>query len=96
MHKCDVGDALVALRRDLAWKAAPIGDYFHASEDKQAIRDAVFDTMMSHHFLIYATIMEKSKAQPQVRASRARFYKYSWYFNLDTAWQKILSQDLTF
>ena len=80
MHDCDVGNALVALRRDLAWEAKPLRDYFHASEDKQSIRDAVLYTIMQHKFLIHATIMEKSKAQPQVRSSRARFYQYSWYY----------------
>ena len=42
MEDCQVGSALLDLRRTLAWEKAPLGEYFHASEDRQEIRDAVF------------------------------------------------------
>ncbi|MGQ0589877.1 MAG: DUF3800 domain-containing protein [Sphingosinicella sp.] len=76
-----IATALLKLRRKLAWDGAELGDYFHASEDKQAVRDAVFGVMLEHHFTVQATIMEKSKAQPQVCRSSARFYKTGWYFH---------------
>src|SRR6185437_3685642 len=64
---CDVANDLLMLKRRLAWKGAPLRDYFHCSKDKQEIRDAVFETISHHDFTVQATIMEKSKAQPQVR-----------------------------
>jgi hypothetical protein len=76
-----IATSLLALRRQLAWEGAELGDYFHATEDKQAVRDAVFATILKHPFTVQATIMEKSKAQPQVRRSRARFYQTGWYFH---------------
>lgn len=81
MNGCEIGDALVRLRRELAWKDAPLGDYFHASTDKQVVRDAVFAEIAKHDFRIQTTIMEKSKAQPHVRVTRARFYKIGWFFH---------------
>jgi hypothetical protein len=80
MEKCSVGDALLSLRRELAWKRAPLREYFHAAEDKQEIRDAVFALIKQYDFTVHATIMEKSKAQPQVRATHETFYKYGWYY----------------
>lgn len=81
MDSCAVGDALVRLRREMAWAEKPLGDYFHASTDKQEVRDAVFAEICKHDFKVQTTIMEKTKAQPQVRVDRPRFYKTGWYFH---------------
>lgn len=80
MDNCDVGTALLALRRRLAWEEYELGEYFHASEDKQAVRDEVFKVLAQHDFKIQATLMEKSKAQPQVR-SKERLYKTGFFFH---------------
>lgn len=81
MGSCNVANDLFALRRELAWQGLPLGDYFHATTDKQAVRDAVFDVLGANHFRVQATIMEKSKAQPQVRRSKPRFYQYGWFYH---------------
>jgi hypothetical protein len=78
MDNCKIGDDLLALRRELAWRRAPLRDYFHASTDAQATRDDVFGLIKKYDFTIHANIMEKSKAQPQVRATQHKFYKYGW------------------
>jgi hypothetical protein len=85
MDSCDVGVDLLALRRKLIWDGAPLRDFFHATNDKQIVRDAVFECIADHKFTVQATIMEKSKAQPQVRMTRARFYKTGWYFHFKHA-----------
>jgi hypothetical protein len=82
LDSCDCGAALLDLRRQLIWDRQPIRQYFHASEDKQPVRDAVFAFIQQVDFHFYATIMEKSKAQPQVRESNERFYQYGWYYLL--------------
>jgi hypothetical protein len=79
MPSCNVADGLLALRRSLAWDGKSVGHYFHASEDKQAIRDAVFAEIVRHSFTIQATVMEKRKANPSIRPTEARFYKHGWY-----------------
>ena len=81
MHSCQVGDDLLQLRRKLAWEGAPLGDYFHATVEAQEVRDIVFEHITSYDFSIQATVMEKSKAQRQVRSSQARFYQYGWFYH---------------
>lgn len=78
-----VGLDLLRLRHQLLaeGKALERG-YFHASEDEQAVRDRVFNVLAPHNFRIDATILEKSKAEPQVRYSHARFYKYAWFYHM--------------
>jgi hypothetical protein len=81
LPSCDIAHDLLALRRSLAWAGEPLGDYFHAAEDKQVIRNAVFEELHKHDFQIQATIMEKSKAAPKIRPTAARFYQYGWYYH---------------
>lgn len=83
------GHQLLDLRRDLIWKGESLLDYFHASEDKQSVRDAVFDLIRSAPISVGATILEKSKAQPQIRPDKVRFYKHAWYFHLSGVAPKV-------
>lgn len=76
------GFALHELRHELLREGLPLNECFHATEDRQAVRDRVYASFNGHKFAIQATICEKAKAQPQVRASKARFYKYPWYYHL--------------
>ena len=81
MRSCAVANDLLELRRELAFQGLPLGEYFHCTNDKQIVRDRVFEVICRHDFQIQATIMEKSKAQQQVRTSRLRFYQYGWYYH---------------
>jgi hypothetical protein len=81
MEDCSLASDLLDLRRQLAWDGAELGEYFHATSDKQAVRDAVFEVLLKKRFTVQATIMEKSKAQPQVRKSKCRFYQYGWFYH---------------
>lgn len=74
----DVGDALLALRRDLAWAGLGLASEFHATTDSQAIRDRVFDTIRCHTFRIDATVLEKAKAAPGERSTDEAFYGTAW------------------
>ena len=79
MEETSVAQSLLDLRRHLAWRGEELGEYFHASADKQSVRNAVYETILQHRFSIQATIMEKSKSQPHIRTSKAAFYKHAWY-----------------
>lgn len=81
MDDCTVATDLLALRRQLAWDGHELGDYFHASTDKQAVRDAVYETMTAKPFSVQCTVMQKSKAQPQLRTSKSRFYQYGYFYH---------------
>lgn len=48
--------ALTRLRHDLIREGLPVGDYFHATTDAQAVRDRVYAEMLNHTFKFQATI----------------------------------------
>lgn len=81
MDRCDVAASLLDLRRELAWRDEALGDYFHATTDKQSVRDKVFQTIGKHDFSVQATIMEKSKAHPQVRHTKPGFYQFGFFYH---------------
>lgn len=91
MSDCSLGPSLLELRRRLAWEKKPLGEFFHASEDRQEIRDAVFGEITKHDFKVQATIMEKCKAMPHVKASRPKFFKYGWYFHFKYGMPPVIS-----
>lgn len=79
---CAVGDALLTLRRALAWEGVGLGNEFHASTDAQAVRDRVFAIITPYDFRIDATLLEKAKAQPEIRQTQERFYQTAWYLHM--------------
>jgi Protein of unknown function (DUF3800) len=93
MDDCSVGADLLDLRRELAWRGMELGDYFHATKDKQAVRDAVFETIVGRRFAVQATVMEKCKAQPQVRISKPRFYQYAYFYHFKNAVSWMLTRE---
>jgi Protein of unknown function (DUF3800) len=93
MDDCAIGADLLRLRRRLAWEGAELGDYFHATEDKQAVRDRVFGMIGRREFSIQATIMEKSKAQAQVKVTKPLFYQYGFYYHFKHSIHKLLKFD---
>lgn len=69
------------LRRQLAWEGESLAGGFHATNDKQRVRDRVFAVIAQHDFRADATILEKRKTDPSRRA-QVRFYSLAWYFHL--------------
>lgn len=91
VDSCDIGLELLKLRRELLWNRIEFGDYFHATSDAQAVRDRVFELINKYEIEIYAQILEKSKAQSQIRSSASRFYQYSWLYLFRHAMPKIIT-----
>lgn len=81
-RSCAVGQKLLELRRDLAWEDLGLGGEFHATTDSQAVRDRVFATVAPFEFRVDATVIEKAKADPQIRCSEERFYQHAWYYHM--------------
>ena len=80
MDNCSIASELLDLRRTLVLAGShELKDYFHAAEDKQSVRNAVFDLLQQHDFTVQATIMEKPKAAPSLRATEAGFYGHGFY-----------------
>lgn len=93
MPSCEIGAKLLDLRRQMVWNNDPLSDYFHATTDKQQVRDAVYKLITTADFTIQATIMEKSKAQSHIKASEEIFYKYGWFYHFEYSSRKYLKDD---
>ena len=89
MDDCAVGDALLALRRDLLWTDLVLPNGFHATDDRQAVRDRVFDLIAAFPFRVDGTIAHKEHVDAHLRADPVRLYKVVVYKHL-----KRLSKDL--
>jgi hypothetical protein len=73
-----IGEQLLTLRRELAWQGVGLEACFHAAEDTQVIRDAVFDVLEAADFRADFTIFEKRKTVP-ARQQEEPFYKLAWF-----------------
>ncbi len=74
---------LQELRRELAWEGEPLAAGFHATNDKQRVRDRVFAAISRHDFRVDATILEKRKINP-ARRTPERLYGLAWYSHLSS------------
>lgn len=92
LDDCQIGNDLLALRRQLAWEGLPVGSHFHATSDKVVVRDRVYDLLLNgnYAFRIQATIMEKRKALPRIRPTKERFFQYGWYYHFKNAIRPML------
>jgi hypothetical protein len=82
-HDCALANDLLNVRRDLAINGDSERDKLHATSDLQATRDRVFEILSKHEFRGDATLLEKSKAQPQTRTDDATFYRYAWFYHFN-------------
>ena len=82
LKSCAVGDALLHLRRELAWKDVLLTEQFHAATDRQEIRDQVFNCISNFDFRIDATILEKRKTIEKYRIEVSKFYQLAWWLHL--------------
>jgi hypothetical protein len=73
----ETSHALLDLRRDLAFESLDV-EYFHASVDKQIVRNAVFDVLSTLDFRADFTIFEKRKVVPH-NQSEQKLYKLAWF-----------------
>jgi hypothetical protein len=81
LDDCGIGDALMELRRQLAWQGKYLDRTPHATEDEQWFRDEVFRLLADADFRVDATILEKRKAQPHLSADEGRFYQMAWWLH---------------
>lgn len=86
MDNCQIEGALLDLRRRLILDGNhQLGDCFHASHDKQSVRDAVFAEILKYEYHIQASIFDKPKAGDDLRGNSAKFYEASFYSHLKHA-----------
>ena len=83
---------LLDLRRELVWEGHKLPHEFHATEDKQVVRDRVFDVLKNHDFRVDATILEKRKALPGITQREEDFYKYAWFYHMNYVAGRVVSE----
>lgn len=88
----DLGDRLLTLRRELAWQGVGLDSTFHATTDKQVVRNEVFNVLQRADFRFDATILEKPKTQPHLAASPERFYKMAWHLHFKYIGPQVVKQ----
>ncbi len=71
-----VHQQLVDIKYD-QWEKGFYFEYFHATEDKQPTRDAVFKVLADHikSFMVDSIIVEKRKTSPQMQQDHGYFYE---------------------
>lgn len=69
---------LLSLRMQLAVDGAELGEFFHASEERQAVRDRVFSIIQSSDLIIDAVVLDKRKTLPGIAKNHDIFYKLAW------------------
>jgi hypothetical protein len=74
---CHQAEALLDLRRQLVWDGHPLTDAFHATEDKQAVRNRVFALLAEMSVRVDATIFDKRVSGPGQRGM-LEFYRAAW------------------
>jgi len=72
------GEAVLELRRELAWQGVGLESCFHATEDAQMIRNEVFRVLQNVDMRADFTIYEKSKTVPH-RQNEVGLYKLAWF-----------------
>ncbi|HET7590769.1 MAG TPA: hypothetical protein VFK14_11380, partial [Solirubrobacterales bacterium] len=91
LEDCSIGDELLALRRELAWEGLHL-DSFHATTDRQAIRNQVFERIAACSGLRFdATILDKRKTIEKYRRDPILFYKLAWYLHFKFVAPRIAS-----
>ena len=81
----------LAVIRERVFRGGFIPQAFHASEDKQAVRDQVFDAIVAWGaFEMHVVVLEKAKA-PKSHRESARFYSFA----ADLALRRVLERHPT-
>jgi hypothetical protein len=94
LEDCSVGDALLALRRQLAWEGVEQATVdFHATEELQAVRDRVFALLGGLDFRVDVSIFNKAKVTPHLQADQSRFYKQAWFLHFKYVVRQIANTD---
>lgn len=73
---------LLTLRRELDLQGFELHEGFHATEDRQAVRDAVFDLLSQRAMRVDATYYRKDKVYQRIRDRPDYFYKWAWFYHL--------------
>lgn len=81
--RSELNRKLSDLKYDMANRGVPVDGWFHATTDKQAVRDEVFKLLVAEGVHVDVTVLDKRKAMPRIRQTDEQFYKYAWHFHFN-------------
>ncbi|MGH7883632.1 MAG: DUF3800 domain-containing protein [Candidatus Dormibacteraceae bacterium] len=84
---------LLELRRQLDEEGYDLTNGFHATEDRQAVRDQVFELLRKRSIRVDITYYEKKKVYDRIKEDLDYFYKWAWFSHLKYALPKIVPLD---
>lgn len=76
----EINARLQELRHQMAWEGHDHAGPFHAAHDPAPVRNRVFKIIEDQTFRVDSLVVEKAKAQPKIRQTEERFYKYTWFY----------------
>lgn len=82
-----------ALADDLLIAGFPADGSFHATKDRQDVRDRVFAALSTVDFEARITAVEKRKTPPRLRGDEAEFYKFAWAMHLRALMARVAPGD---
>jgi hypothetical protein len=88
----DLRSVLSTLRDELAWRSHGLDSAFHATTDRQHVRDQVFAVLARLDFRFDVTLLEKRKAQPQTRPDEPTLFRYALYYHLKYHAPRVFSE----
>lgn len=89
-----LSSALLELRRELDRQGYELPDGFHATEDRQAVRDQVFALLCQFSKIrVDCTYYTKVNAYPRIQQDPDYFYQLAWFCHLRYVLPRILPRD---
>lgn len=74
---------LHALKYKLLDSGQAVNGAFHCCEDRQAVRDQVFECLLDHQFVVHVTALDKWKAMPQIWTDDPTFFQHVWFMHFN-------------
>lgn len=85
--------ALLDLRRDLDRLGYELPNGFHATEDKQRVRDEVFAVLARAAIRADFTYYRKANVYDRIKANEDYFYKWAWFFRMRHVLPRIVPKE---
>ena len=88
-----IADSLLQLRRELDHDGYRLPEGFHATEDRQAVRDRAFAVLTGLNLRADFTYYTKANAYDRVKADPDYFYKFAWFYHLKHVLPRAIRED---
>lgn len=84
---------MLDLRRQLDRRGFELPDGFHATEDKQAVRDAVFQLLAQVVVRADFTYYTKANVYSRIQTDLDYFYRWAWFYHLRYVLPRIVPRE---